>query len=110
MTYQLQNRYPPPKSNEELYQLFNQLEELPPVAADEPHLSEQHLKEVGRTAYEAVEFLKFLRGFRARTSRHIVVVGNDRYGRQWVVEPIEAYLKEGFTLRYDRVRSGTLRD
>ena len=107
LTYQLQNRYPPPKSNEELYQLFNQLEELPPVAADEPHLSEQHLKEVGRTAYEAVEFLKFLRGFRARTSRHIVVVGNDRYGRQWVVEPIEAYLKEGFTLRYDRVRSGT---
>ena len=107
LTYQLQGRYPPPKSNEELYQLFNQLEELPPAAADEPRLSEQHLAEVGRTAYEAVEFLKFLKGFRARTSRHIVVVGNDRYGRQWVVEPIEAYLKEGFTLRYDRVRSGT---
>ena len=107
LTYQLQNRYPPPKSNEELYQLFNQLEELPPVAADESRLSEQHLAEVGRTAYEAVEFLKFLKGFRGRTSRHIVVVGNDRYGRQWVVEPIEAYLKEGFTLRYDRVRSGT---
>ena len=35
LTYQLQNRYPPPKSNEELYQLFNQLEELPPVAADQ---------------------------------------------------------------------------
>ena len=107
LTYQLQNRYPPPKSNEELYQLFNQLEELPPVAADEPRLSEQHLAEVGRTAYEAAGFLKFLKGFRGRTSRHIVVVGNDRYGRQWVVEPIEAYLKEGFTLRYDRVRSGT---
>ena len=107
LTYQLQNRYPPPKSNEELYQLFNQLEELPAVAADQPRLGEQHLAEVGRTAYEAVEFLKFLRGFRARTSRHIVVVGNDRYGRQWVVEPIEAYLKEGFRLRYDRVRSGT---
>ena len=107
LTYQLQNRYPQPKSSEELYQLFNQLEELPPVAADESLLSEQHLAEVGRTAYEATEFLKFLRGFRTRTSRHIVVVGNDRYGRQWVVEPIEAYLKEGFTLRYDRVRSGT---
>ena len=107
LTYQLQNRYPPPKSNEELYRLFNQLEELPPVTADEPHLSKQHLAEVGRTAYEAAGFLKFLTGFRARTSRHIVVVGNDRYGRQWVVEPIEAYLKEGFTLRYDRVRSGT---
>jgi hypothetical protein len=107
LTYQLQNRYPPPKSNEELYQLFKQLEQLPAVAPDKSHLSEQHLAEVGRTAYEAVEFLKFLRGLRARTSRHIVVVGNDRYGRQWVVEPIEAYLKEGFTLRYDRVRSGT---
>ena len=107
LTYQLQNRYPPPKSNEELYQLFNQLEELPAVVADQPHLGGQHLTEVGRVAYEAVRFLKFLRGFRARTSRHIVVVGNDRYGRQWVVEPIETYLKEGFMLRYDRVRSGT---
>ena len=107
LTYQLQNRYPPPKSNGELYQLFNQLEKLPPVATNKPHLSEQHLAEVGRTAYEATGFLKFLKGFRGRTSRHIVVVGNDRYGRQWVVEPIEAYLKEGFTLRYDRVRSGT---
>ena len=107
LTYQLQNRYPPPKSNEELYQLFNQLEELPPVATNKPQLSEQHLSEVGRTAYEAAGFLKFLKGFRSCTSRHIVVVGNDRYGRQWVVEPIEAYLKEGFTLRYDRVRSGT---
>lgn len=107
LTYQLQNRYPPPKSNEELYQLFNQLEQLPPIAADEPRLSEQHLAEVGRTAYEAVGFLKFLKGLQTRTNRHIVAVGNDRYGRQWVVEPIEAYLKEGFTLRYDRVRSGT---
>ena len=70
-------------------------------------MSEQHFVEVGRTAYEATGFLKFLKGLRARTSRHIVVVGNDRYGRQWVVEPIEVYLKEGFTLRYDRVRSGT---
>ena len=103
LTYQLQNRYPPPKSNEELYQLFNQLEKLPPVATNKPHLSEQHQAEVGRTAYEAAGFLKFLKGFRGRTSRHIVVVGNDRYGRQWVVEPIEAYLKEGFTLRYDPV-------
>ena len=107
LTYQLQGRYPPPKSNEELYQLFNQLGELPAVATNKPHLSGQHLAEVGRTAYEAAGFLKFLRGFRSRTNRHIVVVGNDRYGRQWVVEPIEAYLKEGFTLRYDRVRSGT---
>ena len=107
LTYELQGRYPPPKSHKELYRLFDQLEALPQVAAQEVHLSEQHLAEVGRTAYEAVEFLKFLRGFRARTSKDIVVVGNDRYGRQWVVEPIEAYLKEGFTLRYDRVRSGT---
>ena len=107
LTYQLQNRYPPPKSTEELYRLFDQLKELPPVAVQKTHLSEQHLAEVGRTAHEAAGFLKFLRGFQTRTSRHIVVVGNDRYGRQWVVEPIEAYLKEGFTLRYDRVRSGT---
>ena len=34
-----------------------------------------------------------------------MVVGNDRYGRQWVVEPLQDYLKDDFTLRYDRVRS-----
>ncbi len=107
LTYQLRGRYPPPKSTEELYQLFNELEELPPPAEDEFRLDEQHLVEIGRAAYEAVGFLKFLRAFRAHTSRHIVVVGNDRYGRQWVVEPIEDYLRDGFTIRYDRVRSGT---
>ena len=34
-----------------------------------------------------------------------MVVGNDRYGRQWVVEPLQDYLKDDFTLRYDRIRS-----
>ena len=44
---------------------------------------------------------------RAGTSRPIVVVGNNRYGRQWVVEPLEDLLGDGFTLRYDGVPSHT---
>jgi hypothetical protein len=33
------------------------------------------------------------------------VVGNDRYGRQWAVEPLEDFLRDGFSLRYDRAPS-----
>ena len=63
LTYQLQNRYLPPKPTEELYRLFNQLEDTTAgLPLPESHLSKQHLVEVGRTAYEATEFLKFLRG------------------------------------------------
>ena len=106
-TYDLRGRYPAPMSTEELYRLFNELDELPPQTEEKFGLSREQLAEVGRAAYEAVGFLEFLREFRTRTSRHIVVVGNDRFGRQWHVEPIEAYLKDDFTIRYARVRSGT---
>ena len=61
--------------------------------------------EIKRVAYEAVGFLQFLRDFRSKTSRPVVAVGNDRYGRQWVVEPLEDYLKDDFIVRYDRVPS-----
>ena len=108
LTYVLRQRYPPPMSHEELYTLFEGLEELPPAApAKEFELNAEQLREVGRTAWEAAGFLRFLKGFRASTSRPIVVVGDDRFGRMWIVEPIEKYLEEGFTVRYDRARSGT---
>ena len=68
-------------------------------------LDGQHLKEAGRLAYEAAGFLRFLREFRAGTSRPIVVVGNDRYGRQWAVEPFVDMLRDDFIVRYDRVPS-----
>ena len=55
----------------------------------------------------AYRFLRFLLRFREGTSRPIVVVGNNRYGRQWVVEPLEDLLGDGFTLRYDGVPSHT---
>ena len=79
--------------------------------------SDQDLLEVKRAAYEAVGFLQFLREFRSRTSRPIVVIGNDKgqllgggYGRFWVVEPMEERLTEDFKIRYDRVTShGTMR-
>ncbi len=84
------------------YALFAQLPELPPQEEEAFELDGQHLVEVRRIAYEAVGFLRFLREFRRRTSRPIVVVGNDRYGRQWVVEPLEEYLRDGFEVRYFR--------
>ena len=86
--------------------LFKELQELPPPTEEEYSPSERDLLEAKRTAYEAAVFLEMLKEFRARTSRDIVVVGNERYGRQWVVEPIEEYLKDGFTIRYHLVNSG----
>ena len=90
---------------EEQYAMFAELRELPPPRDEPCHLSDEHRAEADRAAYEAAGLLHFLREFRAGTTRHIMVVGNDRYGRQWIVEPLEDYLKDGFTLRSDRAPS-----
>ena len=93
------------RGGDEQYAVFKTLPVLPPPCQDTPELSEEHLAQAKRYGYQAACFLQFLRHFKARTPRPIVVVGNDRYGRQWVVEPLQDYLKSDFTLRYDRVRS-----
>ena len=93
------------RGGDEQYDAFKALPVLPPPCQETVELSEQHLAQARRYGYQAACFLQFLRHFKDRTSRSIVVVGNDRYGRQWVVEPLQDYLKDDFTLRYDRVRS-----
>ena len=95
-------------SSAEMYRRFGELEELDYDQEDEAWaLGGQHLVEVKRAAYEAAGFLRFLLEFRSATNRRIVVVGNNRYGRQWIVEPIEDFLGDGFTIRYDGVPSHT---
>jgi hypothetical protein len=91
-----------PVGDDGQYAKFEALGELPPPVEEEFLLSGQHLLQVKRVAYEAAGFLQFLRELRAKSNRPIVVIGNDRYGKQWVVEPLEDYLKNGFTLRYPR--------
>ena len=71
-----------------LYRKFVEFPVLDHEHRDEACLDD-HLLEIRRAGYEAAGFLRFLRRFRAGTSRPIVVVGNNRYGRQWVVEPLE---------------------
>ena len=93
------------RGGDEQYAAFKALPVLPPSCQETVELSEQHLAQARRYGYQAACFLQFLRHFKDKTSRSIVVVGNDRYGRQWVVEPLQDYLKDDFTLRYDRVRS-----
>ena len=93
------------RGSEEQYATFKALPVLPPARQETVELTEQHLAQAKRYGYQAACFLQFLRHFKDNTSRPIVVVGNDRYGRQWVVEPLYDYLKDDFTLRYDRVRS-----
>ena len=93
------------RGSDEQYAAFKALPVLPSACQETVELSEQHLAQAKRYGYQAACFLQFLRHFKDRTSRPIVVVGNDRYGRQWVVEPLQDYLNDDFTLRYDRVRS-----
>ena len=93
------------RGSDEQYVAFKKLPVLPPPCQETVELSEEHLAQAKRYGYQAACFLQFLRHFKARTPKPIVVVGNDRYGRQWVVEPLQDYLKGDFTLRYDRVRS-----
>ena len=99
-------RLPYPKESlEELYRRFKGLPVLPYDDPGEAETADEHALEISRLAYEAVGLLRFLRRFRAGTSRPVVVVGNNRYGRQWLVEPLEPFLDDEFTLRYDGVPS-----
>ena len=93
------------RGGDEQYATFKALPVLPPPCQETVELREQHLAQARRYGYQAACFLQFLRHFKDKTPQSIVVVGNDRYGRQWVVEPLQDYLKDDFTLRYDRVRS-----
>ena len=101
------------RPDKELYQEFEELQELPPPEVlEEFSLSDRHFQEAKRAALEAVGFLDFLRVFRTRSNRRIVVVGNDKaqywgggYGRMFVVEPLEEYLSNDFAIRYDAVPS-----
>ena len=95
------------RGGDEQYAAFKSLPVLLLASQETVELSEQHLAQAKRYGYQAACFLQFLRHFKDNTLRPIVVVGNDRYGRQWVVEPLQDYLKDDFTLRYDRVRSHT---
>ena len=74
------------------YAAFKELTMLPAPNEQPYTLADKHLPQLKRVAYEAVGFLRFLRTFAAAASRPIVVVGNDRYGRQWVVESLEEHM------------------
>lgn len=87
------------------YEEFLKSPVLDPQTHDEFVLDGQNLIDARRVAYEAYTLLGFLRNFRAGTSRPIIIIGNDRYGRQWGVEPLEEYLKDDFKIVYPRVPS-----
>ncbi len=95
----------PKESLGELYRRFKKLPELSHDGPAEAQIGDDLASEVRRLSYEAIGLLRFLRRFRAGTSRPVVVVGNNRYGRQWQVEPLEPFLSRDFTLRYDGVPS-----
>ena len=100
-----------PEEPEEVRLAFDSLTRLPPPSRPEPFdLDETDRLEARRTAYEAHGLLRFLRSFRGGTTRPVVVFGNDRYGRIFVVEPLEPYLGDGFEIHYERVPShGSMR-
>ena len=87
------------------YEEFLKLPTLEPQTNEEFVLDGQNLIDARRVAYEAYTLLGFLRRFREGTTRPILIIGNDRYGRQWGIEPLEEYLKDDFTIVYPRVPS-----
>lgn len=94
-----------PEEPEEQRALFESLTVLDEQRDDPAVLTDEDLRETRRAAYEVVELLKYLRKFKAGTSRPVVVFGNERYGRDWVVQPLEPYLRDDFDVRYWRVQS-----
>ncbi len=96
-----------PPNKLDLYPAFLSLKTFPKkLPAYEFKLSNEQQRQSRRAGFEAACFLQFVIKLRANSSRSIVVVGNDRYGRQWVVEPNSDRLKaEGISVRYDRVQS-----
>ena len=86
-------------ADEDAYTLFTELDRLPLSREREWEPSEEDLLSVKRAAYEAVGFARFLDEFRRRTSRPVIVLGNDKgqllgggYGRLWSPEPGESAL------------------
>jgi hypothetical protein len=104
-------------ADEDSYELFIQLDRFPIGQQREWEPDDEDLLSVKRAAHEAVGFARFLREFKASSSRPVIVIGNDKgqllgggYGRLWVVEPLEEHLEGDFEIRYDRVTShGTMR-
>ena len=75
----------------ELYEIFSRLDMLPLSREVPLSVTAEQALQARRAAYEAAGLLMFLRDFKSRTDRHVVVVGNTRYGRQWAVEPLEDF-------------------
>ena len=94
-----------PEEPDEQRSLFESLTVLEEQYDDPAVLTDEDRRETRRAAYEAVELLKFLRDFKAGTTRPVVVFGNERYGRDWIVQPLERYLQADFDIRYWRVQS-----
>ena len=90
----------------ETYNDFSKLKKLPAQKHYKLYLTNTHKEHAERVAHEAVYFLQYLYKIRKLTKREIVIVGNDRYGRQWIVEPLEEHLPASdFTISYFRAPS-----
>ena len=85
---------------------FSKLRNLPFQKNYKLSLTDTHKKHAKRVAYEAVYLLRYLYKIRKLTQREIVIVGNDRYGRQWIIEPLKEHLPTSeFSISYFRAPS-----
>ena len=92
--------------SQQTYDEFSNLKLLPAQKYYKLSLTKLHKQHAERVAHEAVFFLKYLYKIRRLTKREIVIIGNDRYGRQWIVEPLEQHLPaKDFSIRYFRAPS-----
>ena len=97
-----------PNNRNDLYKPFTKLKTLssPNSTTNKFILDTYQQKQAKRAAFEAACLYNFIITFIKNTSKPVVVVGNDRYGRQWVVEPMQELLEHlDLEIRYDRVQS-----
>ena len=88
------------------YNAFSRLKNLPVQKNYKLSLTDTHKQHAKRVAYEAVYLLRYLYKIRKLTQREIVIIGNDRYGRQWIVEPLKEHLPTSdFSIQYFRAPS-----
>ncbi len=93
-------------TSSETYNDFSKLKKMPAQKHYKLYLTNTHKEHAERVAHEAVYFLRYLYKIRNLTKREVVIVGNDRYGRQWIVEPLEEHLPPSdFTISYFRAPS-----
>ncbi len=85
---------------------FETFKKIPPLPLHRVYLSGRDNEHIDASAREAVEVFKIIRQRQEEEAEPLLVIGNKRYGKNFVVEPLEEHLQRlGCHIVYEYVRS-----